>query len=116
MDVVFTGLRKTGHFDLEAVEMATRTTAHRLGAKVLERLLSAPSRFEREVACPCGEQARFREVRSKQLTTVVGPITIQRPYYVCGHCHRGQSPRDAELDVQGTEYSPGTRRMMALVL
>jgi len=115
LDVVFTGLRKTGHFDLEAVEMATRTTAHHLGAKVLERLLGAPSSFEREVACPCGEQARFREVRSKQLTTVVGPITIQRPYYVCGHCHHGQSPRDAELDVQGTEYSPGTRRMMALV-
>jgi hypothetical protein len=54
-------------------------------------------------------------MRSKQLTTVVGPITIQRPYYVCAHCHQGQSPRDAELDVQGTECSPGVRRMMALV-
>jgi len=84
LDVVFTGLRKTGHFDLEAVEMATRTTAHQLGAKVLERLLSAPSGFEREVVCPCGQQARFREMRPKQLTTVVGPITTQRPYYVCG--------------------------------
>jgi hypothetical protein len=54
-------------------------------------------------------------MRSKRLTTVVGPITIQRPYYVCGHCHKGQSPRDVELDVQGTEYSAGVRRMMALV-
>jgi hypothetical protein len=54
-------------------------------------------------------------MRPKQLTTVVGPITIQRPYYVCGHCHQGQSPRDAEWDVEGTAYSPGVRRMMALV-
>ncbi|MGH9639011.1 MAG: ISKra4 family transposase, partial [Bryobacteraceae bacterium] len=40
---------------------------------------------------------------------------IQRPYYVCPHCHRGQSPRDEELDVKGTEYSPGVRRMLAAV-
>ncbi len=59
--------------------------------------------------------ARFHEMRSKQLTTVVGPVTIHRPYYLCAHCHQGQSPRDAELDVLATECSPGVRRMMALV-
>src|ERR1019366_8219245 len=37
------------------------------------------------------------------------------PYYVCPACHQGQSPRDQELDVEGTEYSPGVRRMMAVV-
>ena len=42
-------------------------------------------------------------------------MTIQRPYYVCLHGHQGQSPRDAELDVVGTECSPGVRRMMAVV-
>jgi hypothetical protein len=82
---------------------------------VLEALLAAPSDFAAEVPCSCGHSARFREMRSKQLTTVVGPIKIQRPYYLCAHCHQGQSPRDAELDVQGTEYSPGVRRMMAVV-
>jgi hypothetical protein len=50
-DVIFTGLRKSGHFDLEAAETATRAAAHHLGAKVLERLLGAPSSFEREVPC-----------------------------------------------------------------
>lgn len=115
MDVIFTGLHKSGHFDLEATETATRAAAHQLGAKVLERLLGAPSSFEREVPCACGRQARFHEMRSQRLTTAVGPITIQRPYYLCPHCHQGQSPRDAELDVPGTEYSPGVRRMMALV-
>jgi hypothetical protein len=115
LDVIFTGLRKTGHFDLEATETATRAAAHHLGAGVLEALLAAPSDFAAEVPCSCGHSARFREMRSKQLTTVVGPIKIQRPYYLCAHCHQGQSPRDAELDVQGTEYSPGVRRMMAVV-
>jgi hypothetical protein len=115
LEVIFTGLRKSGHFDLEATETATRAVAHHLGAKVLEGLLGAPSRFQREVPCSCGRPARFHEMRSKQLTTVVGPVTIHRPYYLCAHCHQGQSPRDAELDVLGTECSPGVRRMMALV-
>jgi hypothetical protein len=95
--------------------MATRAAAHQLGAKVLAQLLSAPTEFQRSLACGCGQQARFHEMRPKQLLTVLGPITIQRPYYVCPHCHQGQSPRDAELDVTGTEYSPGVRRMMAVV-
>jgi hypothetical protein len=108
-------LRKSGQFDLEAVEMATRAAAHQLGAKVLEQLLSAPARFERSIPCPCGRRARFHQMRSKQLITALGPITIERPYYVCPQCHQGQSRRDVELDVEGTEYSPGVRRMMAVV-
>jgi len=115
LDVIFTGLRKSGRFDLEATEAAIRSAAHHLGGTVLERLLSAPVECEREVPCPCGYRARFHEMRSKQLSTVVGQVTIQRPYYLCGHCHQGQIPRDVELDVRGTEYSPGVRRMMALV-
>lgn len=82
---------------------------------MLEQLLSAPVEFERTLACGCGQQAQFHEMRPKRLLTVLGPITIQRPYYVCPHCHQGQSPRDAELDVKSTEYSPGVRRMMAVV-
>lgn len=82
---------------------------------MLEKLLSAPMGFEQAVPCGCGQQARFHEMRPKQVLTVLGPISIERPYYLCPHCHRGQSPRDGELDIKGTEYSPGVRRMMAVV-
>jgi hypothetical protein len=115
LELIFTGLRKSGHFDLEAVEMAVRAASHQLGAKMLEQLLSAAADFEREVPCSCGQRARFRQIRSKRVITVLGPITIERPYYVCPGCGSGQSPRDAELDVQATEYSPGVRRMLAVV-
>jgi len=115
LEVIFQGLRKSGQFDLEAVEMATRTAAHQLGAVVLENLLNAPASFPCEVPCSCGKRARFQALRSKQVVSVVGSITIARPYYVCAHCHRGQSPRDVELDVLHTRYSPGVRRMMAVV-
>ena len=82
---------------------------------MLEQLLSVPMGFPHVLPCPCGQQARFHQMRPKQLLTALGAITIQRPYYLCPHCHQGQSPRDAELDVEGTAYSPGVRRMMAVV-
>lgn len=109
------GLRKSGQFDLEAVEMATRAASHQLGAKLLQGLLSRPAGLERTVRCDCGQQARFHQLRPKQVMTVLGPIAIERPYYVCPHCHRGCSPRDRELDVEGVACSPGVRRMMAVV-
>jgi len=115
LEVVFGGLRRSGRFDLEAVEMATRAAAHQLGAKVLEELLNAPAEFAREIPCPCGRHARFHQMRPKRLLTVLGLITIQRPYYLCPDCHKGSSPRDFELDTEGTEYSPGIRRMIAVV-
>jgi hypothetical protein len=108
-------LRKSGHFDLEAVEMATRAAAHQLGAKMLERLLNTPAEFDRDIPCPCGSRARFHQLRPKHLVTVLGPVTLERPYYLCAACHTGHSPRDIELDAAGTEYSPGVRRMMATV-
>jgi Uncharacterised protein family (UPF0236) len=113
--MIFAGGRKSGGFDLEAIEMAIRAATHQLGAKLLEKLLSAPREFKQTVPCDCGQQAQFQQMRPKQLLTVLGPITVQRAYYVCPHCHQGQSPRDGELDVKGTAYSPGVRRMMAVV-
>jgi hypothetical protein len=49
------------------------------------------------------------------LLTALGPVELKRAYYVCPRCHQGHSPRDRELDVEGREFSPGVRRMMALV-
>jgi len=42
-------------------------------------------------------------------------VEILRPYYLCAHCGIGQFPVDAELDIENTEFSPGVRRMQALV-
>ena len=88
---------------------------HRAGAAALTELLRTTAPVETAVACPCGHAARYHQMRAKQLLTVMGRLEIERAYYVCPHCHQGQSPRDRELDVEGTQCSPGVRRMMALV-
>jgi hypothetical protein len=113
--VIFAGRRKSRRLDLEAVETATRAALHRAGATVLEELLAIADECPRQVPCGCGGSAHYHERRPKQLLTVLGRVETERPYYLCPACHRGQSPRDQELDVEGTEYSPGVRRMMAVV-
>ena len=103
--------------DLEAVEMALRSALHRAGAAALSQLLqfSAPSEEERRVACPCGQQADYHELRTKSVLTAVGPVEVSRPYYRCPACGAGQFPADAQLDIENTEFSPGVRRMQAMV-
>jgi hypothetical protein len=91
---------------------------HRAGSAALTELLqfAAPTTEpERTIACACGQIAHYRELRSKPVLTVVGPAQASRPYYLCPHCHQGQFPADVELDIENTEFSPGVRRMFALV-
>ena len=113
--MVLAGARKTGQIDLEAVETLIRGAVHRAGAVLLGRLLSAPGSEAHPPLCACGHTARHHDRRSRQVLTALGPVEFERDYYICPHCHRGQCPRDRELDVEGTEFSPGVRRMMAAV-
>jgi hypothetical protein len=115
VNVIFAGLRRGGRLDLEAIETATRAAMHRAGAGVLNHLLQESGPVPARVACPCGQSARYREKRCRNLLTAVGPVRFERAYYCCHSCHHGQSPRDWELDILDTEYSPGVRRMMAVV-
>ena len=97
--------------------MVVRSAMHHAGAAALTELLQfpAPAADQRVIPCPCGHQAHYLELRSKPVLTAVGPVEVSRPYYLCSHCHVGQCPADVELDIQGTEFSPGVRRMQAVV-
>ena len=115
--MVFNAHRKTGRWELEALEMAMRAAMHRAGAAALTALLQfpAPAADLRNMPCACGHQAHYRELRSKPVLTAVGQAEASRPYYLCPDCHNGQFPADVELDIVHTEFSPAVRRMLALV-
>jgi hypothetical protein len=117
LGIIFRGRRTSGRLDLEATEMAVRSAMHQAGAMTLTRLLQweAPPPGQRSIACSCGHSAHYRELRSKPVLTAVGRIEVSRPYYLCSHCHTGQFPADVELDIENTEFSPGVRRMQAVV-
>jgi hypothetical protein len=117
LNAIFQDRRKTGRLDLEAVETVIRSAMHRAGAAALTKLLQydPPDEDQRTIPCPCGHWARYKEMRSKTVLTVLGAVQLNRPYYLCGHCSKGQCPVDSELGISELESSPGVRRMEAVI-
>ena len=106
-----------GSFDLEAFEMSIRSGMHGIGCKVLENLLNADDGGYRGVAIPCekGHTSVFVDYREKKLLTVLGEVIVNRAYYHDKECHSGFCPKDHDLDIVKTGYSPGVRRLMSKV-
>jgi hypothetical protein len=113
----FRDIGQKGHIDLEASEMAIRAASHRIGGRLLEKLLNADDGGYQGsgLRCSQGHGARFVGYRKKRLVTVLSPVDVRRAYYYCHVCGEGVIPKDRELDVVGTGFSPGVRRMMGQV-
>ncbi|MEW6749663.1 MAG: ISKra4 family transposase [Candidatus Latescibacterota bacterium] len=51
-----------------------------------------------EAACPqCGGIVRARPARRRTVPTLVGPVSLARPYFYCTACHHGFFPLDEAL-------------------
>ena len=109
--------RRRGQPDLEAGESAVRGSMHSMGAVLLEKLLNADGGGHLGASIPCGRghEAFFAGYREKGLQTVLGAIQVKRAYYHCGCCGSGMVPKDRGLDIEGTRFSPGVRRMIGRV-
>ena len=97
--------------------MGFRAALHQAGAAALTQLLQFPEPVaeQRCLPCPCGHEARYRELRSRRILTVLGEVELTRPWYLCSKCHNGQFPVDRQLDIENRDCSPGVRRMDAIV-
>jgi len=109
--------QRLGHLDLEASEMAIRAAMHQMGGVLLEKLLNSDGGGYRgaHLDCSQGHPAEFVGYRGKQILTVLSSVDVQRAYYHCPRCQSGWVPKDQELDVVGSSFSPGVRRMMGRV-
>ena len=56
---------------------------------------------------------RSEGLRSKTLVALLGTVEYRRSLYVCPACGASCFPGDHLLDVEGTGFSPGVRRLMA---
>jgi len=114
---VFQDMERLGHVDLEASEMAIRASSHQMGGSLLEKLLNWDGGGYRgaHTQCSKGHRAEFIEYRDKQLLTALSPVEVKRAYYHCEECKDGLIPKDQELDIVDTSFSPGVRRMMGQV-
>lgn len=114
---VFNDQEKNGSLDMESVECAVRSSMHRAGAVLLEKLVNADDGGHCGARIDCGEGqvAEFVDYRAKQVTTMLGSVNVRRAYYYCAALEKGFFPKDVSLDIEKTGFSPCVRRMMALV-
>jgi len=102
--------------DLESAEMAIRSSVHRIGAVALEKIVNADGgKSAADIECSAGHKAKLTNYRTKKVITVLGEINVVRAYHHCPACQEGVIPKDSLLDIVETQFSPGVRRMMALV-
>jgi hypothetical protein len=104
-------------FDLESFELAIRSSMHGIGCSLLEMFVNADGGDYRggAIFCEDGHRHEFVEFRDKKLLTALGPVTVKRAYYYDREHRRGYCPKDRALDIEGTSYSSGVRRMMSKV-
>ena len=68
--MIVSARRKTGAFDLEALEQATRAALQRAGARLLEELLGESDEEGEPPLCPCGNAMRCEGARPKRLVSL----------------------------------------------
>ena len=90
---------------------------HNIGSKVLEGLLNADGGGYQGKSLPRdnGHTYEFVEYRDKNVLTVLGEVKVTRAYYYDRQCKNGICPKDNDLDIEGTSFSPGVRRIKARV-
>lgn len=99
------------------LEQEVRRRLQRLGGLFVQGLcrLQAQGYPEPSVPCPCGAAAHYQRRRTIQVQTLLGPLALSRPYYLCPTCHQGQAPLDAQLGVCASSLSAGLEQVLALL-
>lgn len=92
---------------LATLEQAVLETVRSVLPRLLEEVLQSsttsiqPSVSRWRQPCPsCGKRVQVQSWRRRTVTTICGPITFERPWYVCRHCQLGFSPVDNTLELE----------------
>jgi hypothetical protein len=85
------------------------------GAQLLEGVLKGLGcgRRPEKVVCACGTPMESRGLKTKEILTILGPVSYARSLFACPACNAVRYPGDEALGVVNTTRSPGVRRMMA---
>jgi hypothetical protein len=99
------------------IEQQARRCLQAIGGLFVEGLcrLQIPAYPESAVACSCGGQADYQRRRAIQVHTLLGRLTLERPYYLCPTCQQGQAPLDAQWGVCANSISLGLEQVLALL-
>ena len=96
---------------LEEMEKGFRDAALRGGNAIFTQFLSGIKDAAPE--CPaCGAMMKNLGPRGKNIVSLLGEGTFSRNYYGC-RCGSHSLPKDELLDIVGTSFTPGVRRVVS---
>jgi hypothetical protein len=99
------------------LEVGMREAALRDGSRALSTFLSEiPDFYDDGIFCtPCSVPMINLGRREKSIKSLLGDGSLSRTYYQCPvpDCNGHRFPKDEMLDIAGTSFSPGVRRLMA---
>jgi len=111
--------------DLNTLERTVLSTCLAVGQRWLEAVLQHPRAENHPQARRqggCGHRQRLVGERPKQLLTLMGKITVRRPYYQCllpegaeeaSGCSHGQAPFDKVWGIEAGRSSPGVQQLVS---
>ncbi|MBI5233723.1 MAG: UPF0236 family protein [Deltaproteobacteria bacterium] len=108
---------REGCLDFESLEKCIRSSMHTVGSVMLERLLNADDGGYqgKKISGDSGQEYEFMGYLNKGVLTVLGEVEVKRAYYYDAVNKKGCLPKDKILDIEGTTFSPGVRRMASRV-
>ncbi|MDW8101103.1 MAG: ISKra4 family transposase [Anaerolineae bacterium] len=101
---------------LEEIEQKTLAVLREGGQAFLTGLLGlcTPAYPEDAIPCSCGQTAYYQRKRPATVLTLLGTVTLNRPYYLCPSCHHGTVPLDQKLGICAGGLSGGLANALAL--
>ncbi len=111
--------------DLERLEEQAVKTSQAMGRNLLEAVLNSRLHEQRPQARregSCGHVQRLVGERPKELITLVGKVTVVRPYYQClpggkveeeRGCTHGEAPADVLWGVREQRTTKGVQRLIS---
>jgi hypothetical protein len=111
--------------ELKHLEEQVVKSSQAIGRKLMEGVLNSRLYERRPVARRegrCGHVQRLVGERAKELITLVGPVSLVRPYYQCLQvgeaeeeqaCTHGEAPADVLWGVDEQRTTPGVQRLIS---
>lgn len=79
--------------DLSDIEHLARTAGQRIMERLTSALIDVEAQEEEAYMCPeCGQKARYKGQRTRNLVTDTGEVRLERGYYYCPTCRKGFFP------------------------
>ena len=106
-----------GDLTVNDIEALAERVAHDVQHEISERFLQeeAERKAGNQLACPCGQRARYQRHHALPLATLSGRVVVRRAYYYCRGCGKGFCPADGWLGLGAANTTPAAQARLAVL-